>query len=85
MSSYSATVIQTGGSFGLRLPKKYIDEHKLRLGEKVIIGSPQTATRSNAKRIIALFQSLNTIHAFQSIPDPIAWQRQQRRDRKLPQ
>ena len=41
MSKYIATVIKTGNSYALRVPKAYIDDAKLKLGEKVGLGEPK--------------------------------------------
>ena len=40
MSTYSATVIQTGNSYTLLVPKQCIEDSKLQLGQKVSIPLP---------------------------------------------
>lgn len=85
MSIYTATVIKTGNSYALRVPKKYADENKFKVGEKVII-SPVSRPMKNQNRdaIQKAFKELQEIGAFKSIKDPVAWQREIREDRPLP-
>lgn len=40
MIKYIATVIRTGNSFALRVPKQYVEDAKLAPGEKVQLGLP---------------------------------------------
>jgi hypothetical protein len=40
MSKYKATVIKTGNSYALRVPKKYVEDAHLNLGQKVTIQPP---------------------------------------------
>lgn len=37
MNRYTATVIKTGNSYALRVPKKYVEDARLELGQKAII------------------------------------------------
>lgn len=41
MSTYKATVIKAGNSYALRMPKKYIEDAQLVLGQKLAISSPE--------------------------------------------
>lgn len=86
MSKYIATVIKTGNSYALRVPKSYIDEGQLNLGDKTTLPpaqkkQPQDQNRAEIQQAIRNLQKLN---AFSSIKDPVAWQREIRKDRPLP-
>jgi antitoxin component of MazEF toxin-antitoxin module len=84
MSNYIATVIKTGNSFALRVPKKYVEDGGLRLGQKATIQLPIPQPRQNHKRIQDLLRQLQEIGAYKDIKDPVAWQREIRKDRSLP-
>ena len=85
MSKYIATVIKTGNSYALRVPKAYIDDAKLVLGQKVEVREPlplpKKQDRARIQEIIAELQKLNP---YKDIKDPVAWQREIRKDRPLP-
>ena len=84
MSSYTATVIKTGNSLALRVPKEYAQEAHLIPGEKVKLPLPTKQKQQNRTRIKQLIAKLHEIHAYQGIADPLAWQRNLRTDRSLP-
>ena len=84
MSTYSTTVIKTGNSYALRVPKQYIEDANLRLGQKVSIPLPLTETVQNRQRIQSLLKQLQELGAYQDIQDPRAWQKEIRAERQLP-
>ena len=84
MSIYSTTVIKTGNSYALRVPKQYIEDAKLQLGQKVSIPLPLTETVQNRQRIQSLLKQLQELGAYQDIQDPRAWQKEIRAERQLP-
>ena len=84
MSTYSTTVIKTGNSYALRVPKQYIEDANLRLGQKVSIPLPLTESVQNRQRIQSLLKQLQELGAYQDIQDPRAWQKEIRAERQLP-
>ncbi len=90
MSNYIATVIKTGNSYALRVPKAYVDEHALKLGQKVSIEEPRRVDerrpyhQQDKAAFIRAMKELQALHPFREIEDPVAWQREIRRDRPLP-
>lgn len=84
MSNYIATVIKTGNSYALRIPKKYVEDAQLELGQKTTIQLPTPQPKQNHKRVQSLLKQLQEIGAYKDIEDPVAWQREIRKDRSLP-
>lgn len=84
MSKYTATVIKSGNSYALRVPKPLIDEARLKLGQKVQIDKPVVLSKQNPAAIKKAIRDLQSIGAYSDIEDPIAWQREIRKDRHLP-
>jgi antitoxin component of MazEF toxin-antitoxin module len=84
MSNYTATVIKTGNSYALRVPKAYIENAKLNLGDKADLALPQKHTPQDKAKIQALWKELQALKPFRGISDPVAWQREIRKDRPLP-
>jgi antitoxin component of MazEF toxin-antitoxin module len=84
MSNYIATVIKTGNSLALRIPKEYAKEANLIIGEKVKLPLATKQKQQNRERIKQLIMKLQEIHVYVAIADPTAWQREMRIDRKLP-
>jgi antitoxin component of MazEF toxin-antitoxin module len=84
MSNYIATVIKTGNSYALRVPKKYMDDARLKLGQKASIQLPTPEPKQDRKRIQELLRQLQEIGAYKDIKDPVKWQRDVRKDRPLP-
>lgn len=85
MNKYIATVIKTGNSYGLRVPKAYIDDAKLSLGQKVTIEQPAVVhKRQDPERIRRAILALQADNPYKDIKDPVAWQREIRKDRPLP-
>ena len=84
MNNYIATVIKTGNSYALRVPKAYIENAKLNLGDKADLALPQKHKPQDRAEIQALWKELQALKPFHSIGDPVAWQREIRKDRPLP-
>lgn len=84
MSKYIATVIKTGNSYALRVPKKYVEDAELKLGQKATINLPIPEVKQDREKIIALFEQLAAMKAFKGIKDPVAWQREIRKSKPLP-
>lgn len=70
-----AIVTRSGNSYALRVPKRYIDDNKLRLGDVVTIEEPLTLQKNALE---ALVKQGKTRGAIRGIFDPVKWQRQQR-------
>lgn len=85
MSKYTATVIKTGNSYALRVPKKYVEDARLELGQKTTIQLPVPEPKQDRKRIQKLLTQLQELNAYADIKDPTVWQRDIRRDRPLPE
>ncbi|HTE22280.1 MAG TPA: hypothetical protein VK674_04540 [Candidatus Limnocylindria bacterium] len=84
LHKYTTTVIKTGNSYALRVPKKYVEDAQLKLGQKADIGLPIPEPKQNRARIQELLKELQEVGAYKAIKDPVAWQRDIRRDRPLP-
>ena len=83
MSKYKATIIKTGNSYALRVPKEYIKDSNLELGQKVFLPFPSKEVNQDRKLIQKLFEQLQEIEAYKGIKDPSSWQRKIRKDRNL--
>lgn len=84
MNKYTATVIKTGNSYALRVPKKYVEDAQLKSGQKTVIALPIPEPKQNHGRIQEILRQLQEAGAYKDIKDPVAWQREIRRDRPLP-
>ncbi len=84
MNKYTTTVIRTGNSYALRVPKQYIEDANLQLGQKAVIQLPIPEAKQNRARVQVLFKQLQELGAYKDIKDPAAWQREIRKDRPLP-
>ncbi len=85
MNTYTATVIKTGNSYALRVPKKYVEDAELVLGQKIQVGNPLPDIQSQDREAIQrAIRNLQRVHAYSDIKDPVAWQREIRKDRPLP-
>jgi putative transposon-encoded protein len=71
-----AIVTKTGNSYALRVPKSYIDDNNLKLGDVVNIEDPLIEQQ---KALEALVEHGEKTGPIKSIPDPVAWQREQRK------
>ena len=84
MNRYTTTVIKTGNSYALRVPKAYVEHAQLKLGDKADIMLPHKRMAQDRKYIQQLWKELQALKPFQAIKDPAAWQRDVRKDRPLP-
>ena len=84
MSNYIVTVIKTGNSYALRVPKRYVEDAKLLLGQKTTIDLPRQSTKQNKAEIQEILRQLAELKPYKNIVDPVAWQREIRSDRTLP-
>ena len=69
-----AIVTKTGNSYALRVPKRYINENHLKLGDEVDIEEPMIEQQ---RTLNALVQLGNENGAIKGIADPVQWQRSQ--------
>ena len=83
MNTYTATVIKTGNSVALRVPKQYAQDAMLNPGDKVRLSLPTKLKKQNHAKIKQLIEKLQEIKAYSSIHDATIWQREIRRDRPL--
>ena len=88
MSEYTVTVIKTGNSYALRVPKAYVVDGGLTLGQKVEVSLPKKRSgayhQQDRVAFEQAFQELQKSNPFRDIEDPVAWQREIRKDRPLP-
>jgi hypothetical protein len=70
-----AIVTKTGNSYALRVPKHYIDDNHLKLGDEVEIDEPISRQRRALQSLLRLGQKRGSI---EGISDPVEWQREQR-------
>ncbi len=84
MNKYTATVIKTGNSYALRVPKKYVEDAQLTSGQKTTIALPILEPKQNREKIQKVLHRLQEARAYKGIKDPVAWQREIRKDRSLP-
>ncbi len=85
MSNYIATVIKTGNSYALRVPKQYIDDAALTLGQKVQVSEPSLMpVVQDQAAIQRAIKNLQKVNAYADIKDPAAWQKEIRQDRPVP-
>lgn len=85
--TYTATVTKTGNSIALRVPKAYATAMGLVVGQKVelpaVLAVP-TTKKQDRQKVQEAIEALQDMKAFSSIKDPVAWQREMRKDRKQP-
>lgn len=84
MSKYTVTVIKTGNSYALRVPRVYVEDAKLKLGDKADLPLPQKHKKQDRAKIQKILAELQTRKPYIGIKDPVAWQRAIRMDRPLP-
>ena len=88
MSNYIATVIKTGNSYALRVPKAYVEARDLQVGQKVTIDLPVQESRpyhqQDHEAFIKAMREVQKLNPYRDIEDPVAWQRELRKDRPLP-
>lgn len=68
-------VTKTGNSYALRVPKRYIDDNNLKLGDVVNIEEPLVKQQKALAALVSYGKKQGPI---KSIPDPMVWQRKQR-------
>ena len=84
MNNYNVTVIKTGNSYALRVPKQYVEDAHLQLGQKTSISLPIPEHKQDRKKIQETLQRLQETGVYKDVKDPVAWQREIRKDRSLP-
>lgn len=70
-----AIVTKVGNSYALRVPKRYIDDNHLKLGDRVTIEEP---LHEQMRALHALVEQGKKQGRIRTISDPVAWQRKQR-------
>ena len=68
-------ITKTGNSYAIRVPKRYIDDNKLKLGDVVNVEEPLLRQQQALNALINHGKKHGPI---KSIADPVAWQREQR-------
>ncbi len=80
MATSTATVIKTGNSYALRVPKSYAERNNLRPGAKVILSDPQISggTLADLQTTIQSSRNKSRVNYWDKITDPSVWQRIER-------
>jgi hypothetical protein len=80
MNTSTATVIKTGNSYALRVPKSYAERNDLRPGAKVILQDPQVSggTLADLQASIKTSRKKGGIGVWDKITNPSEWQRAER-------
>ncbi len=80
MATSTVTVIKTGNSYALRVPKSYAERNNLRPGAKVIIQDPQVSggTLADLQASIKASRKKDGIGVWDKITNPSDWQRDER-------
>ena len=79
MNTSTATVIKTGNSYALRVPKSYAERNNLRPGAKVILQDPQISGGTLADLQVSIKLSHKKgIDVWDKITNPEEWQRAER-------
>ncbi len=68
-------VTKTGNSYAIRVPKRYIDDNNLKLGDVVNVEEPLVKQQKALSALVGYGKKKGHI---KNIPDPVAWQRKQR-------
>jgi antitoxin component of MazEF toxin-antitoxin module len=68
-------ITKTGNSYAIRVPKRYIDDNKLKLGDTVNVEEPLVKQQQALNALISHGKKHGSI---KDIPDLVAWQRKQR-------
>lgn len=68
-------ITKTGNSYAIRVPKRYIDDNNLKLGDTVAIEEPKVKQQ---QALDALIRHGKQHGPIKGIKDPVAWQREQR-------
>lgn len=80
MKTSTATVIKTGNSYALRVPKAYAERNNLRPGAKVILPDPQVVggTLADLQVSIKASRNKNSVTIWDKITNPSEWQTAER-------
>jgi hypothetical protein len=80
MNTSTATVIKTGNSYALRVPKSYAERNNLRPGAKVNLQDPQVlgGTLADLQASIKASRKKGGIGVWDKIINPSEWQRVER-------
>lgn len=68
-------ITKTGNSYAIRVPKRYIDDNNLKLGDVVNVEEPLVKQQEALKALIDYGKKHGPL---KGIVDPAAWQREQR-------
>ena len=68
-------ITKTGNSYAIRVPKRYIDDNNLKLGDIVNVEEPLLVQQ---RALNALISHGKKHGSLKGISDPVAWQREQR-------
>jgi hypothetical protein len=68
-------ITKTGNSYAIRVPKRYIDDNRLKLGDIVNVVEPLDQQQKALHALIVHGQKHGPV---KGISDPVAWQREQR-------
>lgn len=68
-------ITKTGNSYAIRVPKRYIDDNNLSLGDTVNVEEPLAKQR---QALDALIKHSKKRGSIKGITDPKLWQREQR-------
>ncbi len=68
-------ITKTGNSYAIRVPKRYIDDNKLKLGDVVNVEEPLLKQQQALDALISHGKKHGSL---KGIPDPVTWQREQR-------
>lgn len=71
-------ITKTGNSYAIRVPKAYITENNLRLGDMVTLEEP---LKKQQKALLALVAYSEKKGPLAGIDNPVEWQREQRKAR----
>jgi hypothetical protein len=80
MRKYKGTIFMSGNSYAIRLPKDYVEANNLHVGQVIALPDALSPAYGNAAEAMRLMQELVDREGdIQSIPDPVAWQRDLRK------
>jgi hypothetical protein len=68
-------ITKTGNSYAIRVPKRYIDDNKLKLGDVIDVEEPLVKQR---QALNALLEHGKKYGPIKGILNPVAWQQEQR-------
>jgi hypothetical protein len=70
-----AIVTSSGGSYVLKVPKRYVEDNHLKVGDVVTIEEPLILQHNALSALVAYGKERGQVR---SMPDPVLWQRRQR-------